>query len=521
MTSDTLPWPLILPFAAYMALTLVVAVIARNAMTRSVREGKNFMTEYFVGGRSMGAIVLAFTFVATFASAGTFIGYPGLAYRNGLTVVMTGVSQIAIAYVAFGIIGKRMCVIGHRTGALTFTEVMRRRFDHPLLVIGITIAIILFFGAFMVAQFAGAARILQSITGLPYRVGVLLFGASVAVCVVIGGFRAVSWTDTLQGLVMVLGVVIVVPAFFVLAGGVDVVTAKLFAADPARVFGPGPNDWVPPSMLVSFWLLWVLMAVGNPSLSMRFLGARDTKAVHRAMIVAAVVGTIFYVPMFYFGAGIFTVFPGLAADEAVPRAYLASVPMWLAGVCLAAPFAAVMSTVDSLLLTATSALVRDVYQSYLNPNASPKRLSILSYLLSTIIGVGVLVLALTPPALIATVVIYFSGGVVAAFVVPIIAALFWPRATRWGAIASVFGGIASFLLIDIYFKDPLQVMSYLWALGISGALMVSVSLATEPASDSVLALFYGKRARGLATDAATASSPVSPVTAHTTGVLNA
>ena len=492
MNAESLNWMLIIPFAGYIGLTLVVALFARKAMNTSVKSGKGFMAEYYLGGRSMGPWVLAFTFLATFASAGTFIGYPGLAYRNGLTVVMTGISQITIAYLAFAVIGKRMCILGHRTGALTFTEVMRMRFNHPLLVIGLTVAIILFFGAFMVAQFAGAARILQSIAGVPYTTGILLFAGTVATTVVVGGFRAVAWTDTLQGVVMIAGILIVIPAFFVLAGGVETVTAKLYEADPSFVFGPGPKSWATPMTLIGFWILWVLLAVGNPSLSMRFLAARDTNTVKRALIIAAVAGTIFYVPMFYFGAGIATVLPGLKADVAVPQAYLMSVPGWLAGICLAAPFAAVMSTVDSLLLTSSSALVRDIYQAYVNPKADPNKLTVASYVVSAIIGVTVLVLALTPPALIATVVIYFAGGVTSAFVVPIVAMLYWPKATTWGAIASVYGGIATFLLVDIYVKNPFGILSYLWGLGASLLLMIVVSRMTRPSENSVLEKFYGR-----------------------------
>lgn len=490
---------ILIPFLLYLAVSVGVALFARQAMQKSMAAGGDFMEEYYVGGRKVGPIVLAFTFVATFASAGTFIGYPGLAYKNGLTVVMTGINQITTIYVAFAIIGKRMCVLGHRTGALTFTDVMRQRFEHPLVVVGITAAILLFFIAFMVAQFSGAARILQSVAGVPYNLGVLMFGGAVALTVVIGGFRAVAWTDTLQGIVMMLGFLLVVPSFIYLAGGFEGITQKLLETDPARVFGPGPNEWVPPTMLVSFWILWVWLGVGNPSLTMRFLSARDTKAVHQAMIIGMVVGTIFYVPMFYFGAGIFTMFPDLAPDQAIPQAYMAAVPPWLAGVCLAAPFAAVMSTVDSLLLTSTSAVVRDVYQRYVNPKASNQHLSLLSYGVSAAIGIGVLILAFTPPKLLASVVIYFAGGVISAFVVPVVAALYWPRATTWGAIAAIFGGFISFLLIDIYAKNPFQIMSYLWGTGISALLMYAVSKVTEPSSKAVLELFYGDGAVETAT----------------------
>lgn len=482
---------ILIPFLIYLTSSIVVALFARQAMQASLAKGGNFMEEYFVGGRKVGPVVLAFTFVATFASAGTFIGYPGLAYKNGLTVVMTGINQITTIYIAFAIVGKRMCVLGHRTGAVTFTDIMRQRFDHPLVVIGITAAILLFFIAFMVAQFSGAARILQSVAGVPYNMGVLLFGGAVALTVVIGGFRAVAWTDTLQGFMMMLGFLLVVPSFIMLAGGFEGITQKLLEIDPARVFGPGPGEWVPPSMLISFWILWVWLGVGNPSLTMRFLSARDTRSVHQAMIIGMVISTIFYVPMFYFGAGIFTMFPNIAPDQAIPQAYMAAVPPWLAGLCLAAPFAAVMSTVDSLLLTSTSAVVRDTYQRYLNPSASNQHLSMLSYGVSSTIGIGVLVLAFTPPQLLASVVIYFAGGVVSAFVVPVIAALYWPRATTWGAIAAIFGGFLSFLLIDIFAKNPFQIMSYLWGTGISALLMYTVSKVTEASPRAVLELFYG------------------------------
>lgn len=499
---------IIIPFLLYMVVTIAIALAARKVGLNSIAKGKNFMEEFFVGGRSMGAMVLAFTFVATFASAGTFIGYPGLAYQNGLTVLMTGISQIGTMYVAFGILGKRMCVIGHRTGALTFTDVLRSRFDHPLLVIGVTLAILIFFTAFMIGQFSGAARILQSVAGVPYQLGVFLFAGGVGITVVVGGFRAVAWTDTLQGLMMLVGMCIVFPAFIIYAGGFETITMNLLAADPARVFGPGPNDFATPTMLISFWILWVWMAIGNPASTMRFLAAKDTRAIHRGMIIATVLATIFYVPMFYMGAGIYTVFPDIAPDAAIPSAYMASLPAWLVGICLAAPFAAVMSTVDSLLLTMTSTMVRDVYQRYVNPNASSRSLEFLSHGLALALGVLVLVLALTPPPLLATIVIYFAGGVVAAFVVPLLAALYWPRASTWGAVASLFGGLASFLLIDIFMKDPFSIMSYLWGTAISGALMIGVSYVTAPPSQKVVEQFYG-RGRGDGAESPAAIEPVS------------
>lgn len=484
-------WEVLLPFIVYMLFVLGVALFARRAINSALAGGSNFMDEFYVAGRSLGPLVLAFTFLATFASAGSFIGYPGLAYQNGMTVIMTGINQITMLYLTFALIGKRMAIIGHRTGALTFTDVLRNRFDHPLIVLGATVAILVFFIGFMIGQFAGAARILQSVAGVPYYVGVILFGGVVAFTVVLGGFRAVAWTDVIQGLFMMLGLILVFPAFVILGGGFEKITTDLVTLDPAYVFGPGPNDWLPASMLISFWILWVWMSIGNPATSMRFLAARDSKTIHRGIIIGTVVATIFYVPMFYMGAGARPMFPDIAPDVAIPSIYLTTLPGWLAGLALAAPFAAVMSTVDSLLLVTSGALVRDVYQRYIDPDASPQKLTRLAYGVTGALGILVLILALTPPPLLATLVIYFGGGVTAAFVVPMIAALYSRRATTAGAIAAIFGGFAVFIIVDTWFRNPLNIMSYLWGVAASFILLVVVSALTPRPSKAVVELYYG------------------------------
>ena len=484
-------WEIIGPFIAYMAITLGAAIFARKAVSQALKSGGGFMEEYYVAGRSLRAPVLAFTFLATIASAGTFIGYPGFAYQNGMTVIMTGINQIAMAFIAFSVIGKRMAQIGRRTGALTFTDVLRRRFDHPLIVGGATAAILIFFLGFMVGQFAGAARILETVAGVPYPVGVVFFVIIVALTVILGGFRAVAWTDGVQGFFMLLGLSIVLPAFIILGGGLDAITSALVREDPALVFGPGPDNWLPPSMLMSYWFLWVWIGVSNPATAMRFLAAKDAKSIHHGLIIGTIIATIFYVPMFFMGAGARAIFPDLQPDLAMPTVYLAALPDWLAGIALAAPFSAVMSTVDSLLLVMSAAIVRDIFHQYARKDASPQTLSRLSYAVSGIFGVAALILALQPPKLIADYIIYFGGGIMSAFFAPVIAALYWPRATTRGAIASIFGGFGGFMLIETIAKDPFNVMSYVWGVLISSGLLVAISRMDAPPDAGVVKLFYG------------------------------
>ena len=482
---------IVFPFFLYLAVVLFFAFMSRRVMDRQLAGGKSFLEEYFVAGRGLGGIVLAFTFLATFASAGTFIGYPGFAYKNGLTVVMTGINQITMVFLTFGLIGKRIGQIGRRTGAITFTDLLRNRFDHPLIVIGVVAAILVFFTGFMIGQFAGAARILEAVAGVPYRVGVLIFALTVLIYTTVGGFRAVAWTDTLQGLVMAIGLILVFPAFVALGGGFAKITSGLVAQSPDYVFAPGPKSWLAPGMLISFWFLWVWISVANPATVMRFLTFKDTASLHKALIVGTIVATLFYIPMFYMGAGIRTIFPGIHPDQAIPNTYVTALPGIIAGLALAAPFAAVMSTVDSLLLVMASALVRDVYQNYLKKDATEKSLQGLSY--GCTLGIGILVLIMTyyPPELIAKWIIYFGGGVTAAFLVPVLSALYWKRATTPGAICAIFGGFILFVFLDNVWKNPLHIMSYVWGVLCSLILMVVVSYLTKPQSKETLELYFG------------------------------
>ena len=480
-----------LPFFIYLAVVLFFAFKSRKLMQEHLAGGQTFLEEFFVAGRSLGGVVLAFTFLATFASAGTFIGYPGFAYKNGLTVVMTGINQITMVFLTMGLIGKRIGMIGRRTGAITFTDILKNRFDHPLIVIGVVMAVLVFFTGFMIGQFAGAARILEAVAGVPYNIGVLIFAGTVLIYTTVGGFRAVAWTDTLQGFVMAVGLVLVFPAFVILGGGFTKITSGLLAQDPALVFAPGPKEWLHPGMLISFWCLWVWISVANPATVKRFLVFKDSASLHKALIVGSIVATIFYIPMFYMGAGIKTIFPGIHPDQAIPNTYVTALPGIIAGLALAAPFAAVMSTVDSLLLVMASALVRDVYHNYINKNASEKMLHGLSY--GSTIGIGLLVLIFVyyPPELIAKWIIYFGGGVTAAFLVPVLAALYWKRATTPGAICSIFGGFILFVFLDNVWKNPLHIMSYVWGVLFALILMVVVSYLTKPQSREVIELYFG------------------------------
>ena len=242
----------------YMAVNMLLGI----KMSRpSEKDGKNggFLQNYFVGGRSMGGLVLAMTLVATYTSASSFLGGPGLAASWGLTQSWVAAIQIGTAFLTLGVIGKKIAIVSRRINAVTITDYFKARYNSPAVVILCGICLVVFFITQMVAQFIGGATLIETVTGLPYWAGLALFGTIVILYTSIGGFKAVVITDTLQGIIMTIGTFLLL--FFVIraGGGMTELTSQLDTLNPGwDLLGKGPYSGgltaLSPGYMISFWV---------------------------------------------------------------------------------------------------------------------------------------------------------------------------------------------------------------------------------------------------------------------------
>ena len=208
----------ILTFTLYVAGTFLLAAVSHRFL------GKNaFLGEYFLGSRGLRSWSLAFAFAATATSAGSFIGFPALIYTYGWVLALWIASYMIYPLCAMGVLGKRLNQVARKSGALTIPDVLRDRFDSPTLAVFTSSTILLFTTCNLVAQFKAGALILEETFNLPgswgYTAGLLLFAAVVVAYTAYGGFRAVVWTDVMQGIVMGLGVLFLLPVVLWQAGG--------------------------------------------------------------------------------------------------------------------------------------------------------------------------------------------------------------------------------------------------------------------------------------------------------------
>ena len=273
----------------YLLINLVVGLWTSKKQAQIDKaEGKGFINNYFIGGRSMGGLVLAMTLIATFTSASSFIGGPGVASAKGLVWVYLSMIQVPTAFIILGILGKKFAIISRKTNAVTITDYLRARYKSTPVVIISSVCLVLFFIAQMMSQFLGGAILFQTITGLSYIYGLILFGIVVIIYTTIGGFKAVVTTDTIQGLVMVLGAIILIVTIVTQAGGFDAMTAKLQEVTPnyADITSGGTTA---KAYVMSFWVLVGIGVLGLPQTAVRGMGFKDTKSLHNAIIYGTIV----------------------------------------------------------------------------------------------------------------------------------------------------------------------------------------------------------------------------------------
>ncbi len=486
-------WAVIVPFLGYIVLVIGIAIWSRRRMLRNLKAGKDFSTEYYVSGRSEGATVTMFTFLATAASAGAFIGVPALGYANGYGVIAFVAPLIFMTILCMVVLAKRVSQLARRTGAITLLDILKSRYQSPWIVVTGSIAIVVFYIAYMVAQAVAGAILLSTVTGLPYLTTLGIFMLTVAAYTAVGGFRAVAYTDTLQGVWMAIGILVVIPAVIMAGGGITNMTESMYAIDPRLLSPTGAAGFLPSVlMLMSAWVLWPVGSMAQPAQVVRYFMFRDSKAAHNVLVWGTLISILFFTVIMLAGIWSRVIVGDLPkADQAIPTLFVTVLPVWLGGLILAAPFAAIMSSVDSYLLVATSSVIRDLFQNYVKPDLAERTMQRASILVTVVLGLAVFLLAIQPPAFLGMMVIYAWAGLAAAFLIPLLAAVYWKRATTAGGIVSLIGGFGAYVLIDRLIGNPFGVHTVVWALSVSLLGMIVGSLLSRPSSREVLDTFYG------------------------------
>lgn len=443
-----------------MLVIMAVYLIANTALglIYSKRQERlsemSFDKKYFMGSRGMNGIVLAMTTVATYASVSSFISGPGAAAMTyGFSQAWVAGVQVGAAFLVLGILGKKFAVVSRKTGAVTIAGYLKARYKSDALVILTTMLMLVFFVTQMIAQFMGGATLIESMTGLPYGLSLLIFASVVILYTAFGGFSAVVITDTLQGIIMLIGTFLFLFYIIRSVGSFEAMSVALDANLPGwdRLTGTGYT----PGGLLSFWVLVGVGVIGLPQTAVRGMGFKDTKSCHTAMLVGTVAAGVLMIGMHVGGAWAGALIGGqefASSDYVIPAVIQEIMPVGIAGIFLAAPMAAVMSTVSSLLILASASIVKDLWGTYIIKDDAAKKekfqknLSKSSFMVTLLIGVLVFVLTLTPPDIIFWVNLFAMGGLECCFFWPIVGGVFYKKGNKQAAMSSSVIGVLVYVI---------------------------------------------------------------------------
>lgn len=480
---------LLIPLVLYLAGVFALAFVARK---RSASQNGG-LSEYLIGGRSIGGFVLAMTLAATYASASSFIGGPGAAYKMGLGWVLLAMIQLPVAWLTLGVLGKKFAIEARRNNALTLNDMLYARYKNRPVVILASISLLLAFFGTMVVQFVGGARLLEAVTGLSYTRSLAFFAVTVGVYTTIGGFRAVVMTDALQGIMMILGTIALLAGVIYAGGGLGAMIKDLYEIDPALVSPYGPENFLSQPVMLSFWVLVCFGVVGLPHVAVRCMSYKSTKSLHRGIIISTVVIAFLTLGMHLAGTLGRVLIPELdSPDHVIPALMTTVLPPAVAGLFLAGPMAAIMSTIDSQLIQASATLLKDLYFNFLvSPETRGKkmesRLPGLSLWVTGILVCLLFIAAVNPPEMLIWLHLMAFGGMQAIFLWPLVLGLYWKKATAGGAFASMLTGGGSYITLTVIKPDMAGVNAIVPTLLLSLLAFVLVSAYRRPVESPVVA----------------------------------
>ncbi|KGM55395.1 proline:sodium symporter PutP [Lysobacter daejeonensis GH1-9] len=443
MTAST---PLLVTFGLYLIAMVMIGFIAW-------RSTRNF-DDYILGGRSLGSFVTALSAGASDMSGWLLMGLPGALYLTGLSEAWIAIGLTVGAYLNWRFVAGPLRVYTERThNALTLPDYFTHRFadNRRVLRIFSALVILVFFAVYCASGIVAGARLFESVFGVPYAQALWYGAAATIAYTLIGGFLAVSWTDTVQASLMIFALVLTPVIVVVSNGGIQPSLALIEQVDPTRL------DWMGAGglMAVVSAAAWGLGYFGQPHILARFMAADHVSSIPKARrigmtwMVLCLAGAI---AVGFFGIAHYAAHPEAAGpvSQNPERVFITLAEQlfnpWIAGVLLSAILAAVMSTLSCQLLVCSSAVTEDFYRGFLRPNAGQRELVWVGR--AAVLAVALLAIAIArdPDSRVLGLVSYAWAGFGAAFGPVVILSLVWQRMTRNGALAGMLTGALTVIL---------------------------------------------------------------------------
>lgn len=425
-------------FALYFVVLLTLGIIA----WRRTQD----LSDYILGGRSLGSGVTALSAGASDMSGWLLLGLPGAAYLSGLEAGWIALGLLIGTWMNWLVVATRLRTATERLDdSLTLPDYFQRRFADNSRVLRILpgIFIFLFFSAYVASGLVAGGRLFEEVFGLSYMWAVSTGVLAIIIYTFMGGYLAVSWTDALQALLMLLALV-AVPIMVFSTGDTGLFEA-VEAKNPELLnpFTTSTGEAIGLIAVVSS-MAWGLGYFGQPHILARFMGIHDVGQLTKARRIAvswAAIGLVAAVLVGLAGiGGLESTLTGADTEKVFMRLVEVLFHPLVAGICLAAILAAIMSTADSQLLVASSVVSEDFWKGLFRPDASQQELVWVGRISVILIALVAFWFARDPESKVLDLVSYAWAGLGAAFGPIIVMSLYWSRMSRVGAALGMIAG---------------------------------------------------------------------------------
>jgi len=475
--------------------TVVLAVIGIYTVIvlalgyRGWQVGEMNMEDWVTADRSIGALVLTFTYAATVHSAAAFLGNTGLIYGIGLGFIVLNTLLLVLIGGVLWIVGTRLWLLGKKYDYVTPSEMMADFYDSKLVGYMASLVFIVFTFPYIAGQLTGAGIIFNVATDglVSVEMGAAYLLVVGVAYMLMGGLRSVAWTDTAQGIYMffavwIAGTVIVFTGF----GSPSEFWNDLLATSAAHVSFPGPAGVITPEWYISLIVTFGLGLALTPHLLIRAYSARTPRVIKLAAAGGTGYLTIFYLPVIIVALGGVLLLPELGnPDDVFPQMLFETLPAWFAATIISGAVAAAMSTKDSQLHAVASLITRDWFEEFY-PDASEKTATRFTYGVVVVLALIAYVLAIQDIGFLTLFIILGLVGI-AQIAPALLGALWLDWASAEGAIVGTLSGLAVAYAISFEFiAIPSALPSFtggFYGLALNVVLFVVVSKVTDPVPD--------------------------------------
>lgn len=442
------------------------------------RRARRSESDYFTAGQSINTFVGAFAIFAAVASSSSLMGAVGSGVALGVPYFFTyAFGVIAIMPFAMFLISGQI----RRSGAKTMPDFFNQRYGKSVQIVS-AIIVVIGMTFYMVPQLTASGLIGSYVLGIDYTTAVIVLGLGFTIYAALGGMWAITYTDLLQGAIMLIGIVVLAGFILVDHSGLSSLISDALAVSPT--FGDITQPWM---SYFGLFIAFLWFGIISPSVVMRNFASRDARTARRSAMWAC----LLYLTLFISGFMVTSAGASLGIIESLDRSDMIFVsvvehylPPILGGIMLAGLMAAIMSSADAMLLAISAGIAHDIYKGHIKKQASERFVTGLGLVVMIIASVVGVIIAIDPPGLIAIMVGWVGGFLLSSFGFPLVLGLWWKRANTTGALVGMVGGALTFLILIIGQWLPTNAEPIIGA-PVSLFLTVIVSLMTKPPAKDI------------------------------------